>query len=395
MGLGRKILGESSKNLRKDVKDLLADPLGRLSKGDLCIRSFPTLGLWLFGLIGTGILVGMGLFGVSPLIIGVLAVGPAVMLAFWLVKTWSRREILLKKDGVEFHSGRTVVDCPWSMFSALGAPHDAITFQLIAMTLPINPTAVSLVQLFHDETPLTTGYDVKTAHFHFPSANQVQIFNGTELETNRLALLLLTVGRTLGPQQIPESVSLGRQTLESEPNSGSDQGWVTVDVTKLVFPSGCCGCGAVNTRMLDLNARSLRGLLLMMLSLGHYHEIWLNLSVPICRRCNALRIFLSVLGYSSFAAILIGLLSLAIFGDNDWNKIPLVAFFVLLFTGLPLASLLVNYFASPVQIVWHNSKKCACICKFRWSEYARLVRQIQSGSTVVNESKPLTESSDE
>jgi hypothetical protein len=75
---------------------------------------------------------------------------------------------------------------------------------------------------------------------------------------------------------------------------------------------------------------------------------------------------------------LLGVLLLAMFGDNEWNRIPLVVFFALFFLGGPMSPILVNYFASPIRMAWHDRKRHALILKFRWVEYAQMTQQIQS-----------------
>jgi hypothetical protein len=194
--------------------------------------------------------------------------------------------LVLRKDGVEFRERNRVVWCPWALFDAPGNP---FTSEGGALSLPVAARAVPYVELRKDDLPVAHGMQIKRGTFRFPSADRVVLTGSYEIDAQALGGLLLRLGRTLGTKPL-EGWAPPEAFPAEAPAAGAvagPDGWVTLRLTNLSFPPACCLCGQPTPKTLLVIAHGPAHWLIALLSLGHVHAGYLEVSVPFCADCKA------------------------------------------------------------------------------------------------------------
>jgi hypothetical protein len=235
-----------------DLDDLLHDPASYLASSPVLIGPRRMYGLAaLFGIAGFGFLAACfwtGQWKDEKLLLGTgLFLGASVWLGWSLMMRG--HALVLHRDGVEVKYRDTSVWCPWALFNADGAPFvpegDSPSLGLI---LPIAADAVPFVELRRHDACVAHGAQIKARQLLFPSGHEVVLPARYEVSAEELGHLLLQLGVRLGrelPRGLPPPEAY--QTAEvryEEPDGG---GWITVPLTRLVFPPVCCGCGEPTT----------------------------------------------------------------------------------------------------------------------------------------------------
>jgi hypothetical protein len=232
-----------------DLDDLLYDPTAYLREAPVEIRARQTYGLAaLFGVAGVGCLLACAATGEwkdEKLFIGLGLLLAAVV---WL--SWSLRmrghALVLQPEGLEVKYRDTTVWCPWALFNAEGTPFVPDTDSpRIGLILPVDSEAVPFVELRRHETCVAHGSQVKGPQFVFTARDEVVLPARYEVRAGDLGGLLLQLGSRLGRQRPrgtppPEAYSGQEAERPAEPDGN---GWITVPLTRLVFPPRCCDCG--------------------------------------------------------------------------------------------------------------------------------------------------------
>jgi hypothetical protein len=327
MSMIGRLFNVSSAELQEELSALSRDPLARLSQGEVRIPPYDNFLVEPFHMALLLIIVwfvGGWIKPADQIVLMAISSATCVFFLIWrLTRIYPKKEIVLTREHVEFKSRNRTVQCPWSLFDAAGKPHlpQSLHHKVGTMTLPVNRAAVPEVKLLCDWSVVETGAQVRTRFFRMSPPNQVEVLNGTDLETSKLATLLMTLGRKLGPI-CPLHETAGYSVVEDSSHQPAADGWATVGLTGMVFPHVCCGCGQSANKHLELTPRSLRSVFLTTVLLGHFHEIWSDIRVPICRSCRFAKNFKAFFAYTLLAVVLVGVLTLAIVGPNDWSVIP-------------------------------------------------------------------------
>jgi hypothetical protein len=167
--------------------------------------------LWVGGLVA--ITLRLPAPGLGPLVWGLAATAPLVIVAFLLlVRLFRGGPCVLSKAGVAFKLRRRTVFCPWALFDTPGRPVPLIAIQrppdllavlpvqsqrCVSVALPLCPRAVPLVEARRDNRVVAQGARAGTWQFQFRSAHEAEL-RGFAVSTEELAGLLLHLGRALG-----------------------------------------------------------------------------------------------------------------------------------------------------------------------------------------------------
>jgi hypothetical protein len=257
---GRKPLFQQSlPQAISDLDRLLARPAEMLEHGDITIdpeRNYlwPTLltllfviPLW-FGCV-VALIVRLPAPGLGPLVWGLVATAPLVIVSFLLLARLFRGgPCVLTKTGVAFQLRRKTVFCPWALFDTPGRPLPMIMVQrppdvlavlpvqsqrCLSVVLPVRPEAVSLVEARKDDVVVAQGTQASTRHFKFRSAHEAEL-RGFAVSAEELGGLLLHLGRALGPGV--RSQESGVASPASRAATRDKNGWITVSLTRVTFP---------------------------------------------------------------------------------------------------------------------------------------------------------------
>ncbi len=274
-----------------ELDDFLYDPRAFLQQGPLVIGPRRMYGLAaLFALPGAALLASCAVAGKGDgerLALGIgLVVGGCVWL-FWSL-LMRGHSLVLHPDGVEVKYRDTAVWCPWALFNVEGEPFvPEGDSPRTGLTLPIAPEAVPFVELRRHDAAVAHGAEVRGRQWQFNAADEVVLPARYEVVAGDVGHLLLQLGRRLG-RELPR----GAPVPSAEPvasldavRAGPDRwGWITVPLTRLVFPPVCCDCGQATdaTQRLAVEARGdwLVGLLAQPVRP-------LELGVPVCPACQA------------------------------------------------------------------------------------------------------------
>ena len=129
------------------------------------------------------------------------------------------------------------------LFNVIGRPFRPRNDRIL---LPVLPAAVPFVET-EKANVVARGPQVKTRIFSVKSANQVSLRAHYEVDAMELGVLLLQLGRLLGGEPagrraVIEASDTGRLAPLPSVSNGRD-GWLTVSLTRLLFPPFCCDCG--------------------------------------------------------------------------------------------------------------------------------------------------------
>lgn len=273
-----------------DLDRLLREPTAVLADGPLVIgprKSYvmaTTMGLVVAFLLACGSVVWIiDKPAVKPpphirALLGLCILGLPLASILLMLRLLRGGSMTLTTDGVELAYGGTVVRCPWALFNAVGQPFLPGPRRFL---LPVAPAAVPFVEARRQDMVFARGALVRTAQLWFPSANEAELKAIYEVDSRELGGLLLALGYLLGtdlPDATPialDPLPVGEAPMVS-PVTRKKDGWVTVRLTRLAFPSVCCDCESPTsaTRRVRGNAR-----------FGDDHVL---IDVPVCRMCQAI-----------------------------------------------------------------------------------------------------------
>jgi hypothetical protein len=302
-----------------DLDDLLYDPRAYLQAAPVVIGPRRMYGLAaLFALPGIALLASCAAVGKGDGERLALGIGLLVGGSVWLLWSLLMRghSLVLHPDGVEVKYLDTAVWCPWALFNVEGAPFvPEGDSPRTGMTLPVASEAVPFVELRRHEAAVAHGAEVRGRQWLFNAADEVVLPARYEVAAGDLGHLLLQLGRRLGrelPRGAPPRGAEQAAPVEAVPSAADPRGWITVPLTRLVFPPVCCDCGQATdaTQRLTVEARGDR-----ILGLFVQQVQPLELAVPVCPSCQArMRQQLhrgGVRGMATGATVLLGLGALA------------------------------------------------------------------------------------
>jgi hypothetical protein len=409
---GRALFQQSLREAIPDLDRLLAHPAETLGHGDITIgpeRNYlwPTLltlllviPLWVGGVVA--ITLRLQAPGLGPLVWGLVATAPLVIVTFLLlVRLFRGGPCVLSKTGVAFKLGRKTVFCPWALFDTPGRPVPLIAVQrppdvlavlpvqsqrCVSVALPLCPQAVSLVEARRDDLVVAQGARAGTWQFKFRSAHEAEL-RGFAVSADELAALLLHLGRALGPGTGTQEPEVGSR---ASPAATRDKdGWITVSLTRVTFPSLCCDCGVATA-----SAQAFRAFMpfLQQLTQG---QVDLRLPIPVCDACQIVnkrrfravfwKTYLVVFGLGVFSGFAVGGILASATGDSFLAG-GLAGSFL---SGL--GSLFIGWFvgrgaahkaAMPARLERFLPKKGTVAIRFRRPEYAEQVLAANGGSTL-------------
>ena len=406
-----------------DLQRLLSEPVRTLECGDItigpegnCLFSilltlvtvFP---LWVVSAFASSLLCPAVKQG--PLVWSLFEV-PLVMFSFLLIQRLSRgHPCILTKTGVQFQSTRETVFCPWALFNAPGQPTPVIAVRrlpgvlrllpwqsqrCVSVLLPICPQAVSSVESRQHDMVTAQGTEVRARQFKLKSDHEAEL-RGFVVSAEVLGGLLLHLGRALaGPAS--GGVVSGKVTTDNSqlathysrekqvsPAATRDKnGWITVSITRVSFPSLCCDCGALTT-----TTQAFRGEMpfLHQLVKGQV-SLWLR--IPVCDACQHAnqrqsrkafwKRFLFIFGANGVGG---GLLLGTMIGiRSPWRLDPVPPIICAIFVGLaslPFALLRgrrASGKVSPVSLQRFMYKEGTVALRFRRPAYAEHVLAVNS-----------------
>lgn len=388
-----------------DLEQLLVDPADYFRYQELSIGPWRRWGsgLSLALLLWFGLFVFMGLSAleVNPpdpvkhfLIAALLLSGP---LCFWAAMHWLRGgSCVLDAAGARFVHRGVEVFCPWSLFSGPGQAIIHSHRGRNRMELPVAAEAVPLVEARRNDVAFAYGMTIKTRQLRFRSADEAILKDLYRVKPDELAWLLLHLGRSLGSSPALRQNASGRQaeneaveeTASSPPAVLGADGWMTVRLTRLVFPPRCCACGAATTERQTFRAFT------PLLRLGRFLNLegseHFCLDIPVCPTCRRearrryrrtfAKTFLIVEGIAAGGGFLIGSLIALLAGDPKlFPFLPLVLAFSAGFLGLVFAGFIGNWAgrkaSAPVKVERYLPDKGTVALRFRRSAYTELMLQ--------------------
>jgi hypothetical protein len=281
--------GQSLTRLVPDLEDLLHDPRAYLAQEPLRIGPRKMYGLaFLFGFAGGVLLLSCVLSGESDGERLALGIGLLIGASVWL--GWSLRmcghSLVLRPEGVEVKYLDTTVWCPWAVFNVDG--HAFVPDSdspRVGLTVPVASRAVPFVELRRDDTPIAHGAQVKAPQWQFIASDAVVLPARYEAMAGELGELLLELGRRLGrqiPKGAPPPEAYATTDLEEVPLPDAE-GWITVHLTRLVFPPQCSDCGQRTNRTLSFHVESRWDAFVgRLMSTSNPLEV----PIPVCKACQ-------------------------------------------------------------------------------------------------------------
>jgi hypothetical protein len=394
---------QSERSLFKTIPDLgnvLYDPHETFRHREIVIapaRRYGTaLFLWLTAAAA-------GWLGLAALMVLVLEGKPAgahpgvelLLLAAWLVMLggslvlilrWVRGgEMVLAERGVEMKYRGTVVSCPWELFHTAGQPFRPDRDQVI---LPVAAAAVPAVQERQQETLVAEGMLVNTRQFSFRSPGEAALRAFYEVNAVELGKVLLHLGQLLGRPTTTPPAFLEfplTEVADTEPASFGKKGWLTVSLTRLVFPPICCECGAATSGRQKFRAAASWFSVGRLAYPGGKNAV--NVWVPVCYSCQTAgkhrmdRGVFTGLGFA-LAAILLAAGLMWFFPGN----LALVLWFILTVLLAPPLGTMLGYQlagrnAQPVQVAGYSPGRGTISLRFRRSEYSEQLVKAINGKT--------------
>jgi hypothetical protein len=245
------------------------------------------------------------------------------------------------------------------------------------MLLPVSPPGIPFVEARVEGALQATGDSVRTKQFRFRSGTEARMKPLYEVKLDELGALLLRLGRALG-EDLPRAAAAALEYPVAEKpvvplaTVGAD-GWVTVRLTRLVFPPFCCDCGAPTNQAQEFRgyAMTLRFGSLFHLEGGEFTRR----KVPLCRTCQAEMRRAARTGALKGLGIGLGLAVLAtliLWATSHkvqvfWMLLPLGLTGSL--AGSAIGQAVGRRNAAPVQLRNFSSSKGTIAIRFRWPEY--------------------------
>jgi hypothetical protein len=294
-------------------------------------------------------------------------------------------ELVLTRRGVELKYRGTVVVCPWELFHTDGQPFSPDRDQLI---LPVVTAAVPAVQARRQDTLLAEGLRINTRQLWFRSPAEAVLRAFYEVNAVELGKVLLHLGQVLGTPTAAPPASLEFPPIditETEPASLGTRGWLTVSLTRLVFPPVCCECGTETTGRQKFRAADSW---FSVERLGYpAGKKAVNVWIPVCYACQTAtkhkmdRGVFTGLGMA-LAAILLAAFLMWFFPAN----LALVLWFIMtVLLAPPLCTMLGYQLASrnaqPVQVAGYSSCRGTISLRFRRPEYSEQLIKAMNGKT--------------
>jgi hypothetical protein len=362
-----------------DLERLLRDPAGTLAEGPILIgsrKSYATataLGLFVAFVLGCGSVVWIiEKPAVKPparvkALLGLSILGLPVASVLLMLRLLRGGTMTLTPDGVELAYRGTVVHCPWALFNALGQPFLPGPRRFL---LPVAPPAVPFVEARRQDMVFARGAHVQTPQLWFPSANEAELKALYEVHGKELGGLLLALGYLLG-SELPDATPLTLDPLPAKeapvvsPVTRKKDGWVTVRLTRLAFPSVCCDCESPTTTMHRFRGNA---------AFGDDHVL---VEVPVCRMCQAAnrRIWHRAVAWGA-ALGFGGPLALGFVSSVLLRRPPI--FVVCLFLALlgAVLGIWIGYSigrrrAQPVRLKHYSPRKGTVSIRFRRVDYVR------------------------
>jgi hypothetical protein len=299
----------------------------------------------------------------------------------WMFRALRGGRMVWTSRGVELHRRGTVVYCPWALFNTPGQPFRP---GLERVVLPVAAPAVAAVEARHHGKLFAEGLHVRTAQLTFRSGGEAVLAALYEVNTLELAKVLLHLGRVLGPEAPAVSSPAAAGEEEAQGSGLGKGGWLTVSLTRLVFPPRCCGCGTATTGRQKFRSsepwfsigRFLR------LSRRESVQIWVPVCYP-CQTANRAKLRRAVftgIGLS-IAAMLLTALGTCLMSNNLFLAICFI-FAVLLgpFLGAMIGYRIGRSQSSPVQLRDYSPGRGTVSLRFRREEYGPEVLKAMQAS---------------
>src|SRR5262249_14597946 len=105
---------------------------------------------------------------------------------------------LLHERGVEFRTSGETIYCPWALFNSYGLPFVPPKRWLVV--IPIAPDALHEVLQSRGDTLVASGGSVRGRQLEIRFGKEMLLRSVYEVDPEELANLLLSLGRTLGPE---------------------------------------------------------------------------------------------------------------------------------------------------------------------------------------------------
>jgi len=411
--LGRWIDRSFQKSLKKAIPEfdhLLRDPRGTLAGGPITIGPAKKYGSGIFigllvALIGSALAFLVFVLAAGPnagnrephLILILLLILLVILLgSFWVVFYLLRGgQATLTLGGVELAYRGTVVACPWALFNAAGQP---FLPRPDRMLLPVSSAAIPFVEQRGEENVQATGERVNTRQLKFKSGTEAALRPLYEVNLADLGGLLLRLGRVLG-LTLPEGLALPadepvRAIPVPSPDPPDRNGWITVRLTRLVFPPFCCDCGRATDQVKEFIGHA------ALLRLGRYLTLESGESarfhVPLCGDCQqetGAR-FRRIVFKGVVVGLVIGLLLTAaltlLFRDADFLWI--LAFPLGLLGGLHglgIGRRVAKEKTQPVRLERYSPSRGTIAIRFRWRAYGeRLFAYLEAQEELHGEALP-------
>jgi hypothetical protein len=315
-----------------------------------------------------------------------MAVLPAAGMS--LMVRWVRGgEMILRENAVELKYRGTVVVCPWAVFRMAGQPFSPAPDRIV---LPVVAAAVPLVQASRDGDVVAEGMRVASQQLWFRSPGEAVLRALYEVNALELGKVLLYLGRILGSDTPAAGRALDfplTEVIEEVPARSHSGGWLTVSLTRLVFPPACCQCGAATRGRQKFMASE------SFFSLGRLTHPTRNETVPVwvpvcyaCQTANNRKLNRAVLNGLGAGAVLIFVAATALF---LWpaNLLLVLAFILSVLLG-PLLGTLIFYQLSkkrvmPVQLADYSPRRGTVCMRFRRAEYGQQVLSTMEGGPAV------------
>ncbi|MBI1915454.1 MAG: hypothetical protein HYS12_12065 [Planctomycetes bacterium] len=291
--LDRRSLKQLSKAVA-NLSELRARPVAVLAEGDVPIGPYRRWGTaTALGLVVALVLLGLGSVvllaanGMMPPQPGPFFMIGAILFLFGtpvasialMLRLFQGGRLLLKRDGVEVHHRGVTVVCPWSLFNAEGTPFQPAKDRVL---LPVDPAAVSLVEVRRADQAIGRGPRTQLKALHFKTANLLEIHGIFEVEPLELAELLVHLGRQLGTALPGRSTERWdepeEEALESAPVLVRKRdGWLEASLVHLSFPPYCSDCGAYTAERKEFQGQATG-----FLEAGQSVPV----EVPVCAACQ-------------------------------------------------------------------------------------------------------------
>jgi hypothetical protein len=377
-----------------DLEELLLNPQQTLAGRQIVIGPgtrlgspivlVTTLGLlvWYCTILRWGLLVALIQRGPNQMIAwaGLVVLPSLVLLGLACFAGYQARggRMVLSERGVELHYRGTVVVCPWQLFNTPGQP---VFPRRDLLILPVDPAAVPLVEAYRGGHLVAVGMDVDTKQLQLPSPAEALLLPLYRINALVLGKIVLHLGRVLGAAtpNAARPQGLRRTELAEDVSGGNSDGWITIPLTRLVFPPRCCACGAPTRGRQKFSAHELSldpGRLLHP-TLSESVHVW----VPVCYACqtaNQRRVFHAVVYGFGIGLLLV---SMSVGGARLWPGNLIIAYLVMfsLFLG-PLLGGVIGYYlgrarSQPVQLRHYEPANGTVSIRFRRPGYAEQVLQ--------------------